>query len=417
MGEKFCKNCKCDNNNNNIITEKNFYLNIKEQNNNESDLINNSNINSTNILNTKIKFNLSHSKILSTNFSMKTNKCNNSNKEIEYSKDLLNKILNLLIIKVIKNILFSVYDKIIKNKNNIFIEYATESISNSSKKNNNNNNITSINLFPNKENLFIGSKLNDNRYGFGMQIFYNKKTHEKSLYFGLFFKNERYKYCKFKNLTYKIEYNGEINRKYAQGFGILKNYNNNLIYNGYFNKNLRDGIGYEIYNDKSFYKGEFKKGKKNGIGKYIWLDGSIYEGDWVDNNLEGVGIYTFKDKSFYKGFWKNSKMEGFGEFCFPNIKSYFGYFKNDRKSGFGIVFWYLEKKMFVGFWDNNKQNGLGKYIKNDKEIIARWKDGKKYKIYNNFNEVLEEINDYEKKFFKLIKYNYEQIKEFINRYN
>jgi hypothetical protein len=96
MGEKFCKNCKCDNNKN-IITEKNFYLNIKELNN-ETDLINNSNINSTNILNTKAKFNLSHSKILSTNFSMKTNKCNNSNKEIEYSKNLLNKILNLLII-------------------------------------------------------------------------------------------------------------------------------------------------------------------------------------------------------------------------------------------------------------------------------------------------------------------------------
>lgn len=263
MGEKFCKNCKCDNNKN-IITEKNFYLNIKELNN-ETDLINNSNINSTNILNTKAKFNLSHSKILSTNFSMKTNKCNNSNKEIEYSKNLLNKILNLLIIKVIKNIFFSVYDKILNNKNNIFIEYATESISNSSKKiKNNNNNITSINLFPNKENLYIGSKINDNRYGFGMQIFYNKKTHEKSLYFGLFFKNERYKYCKFKNLTYKIEYNGEINGKYAQGFGILKNYNNNLIYNGFFNKNLRDGIGYEIYKDKSFYKLNLKREKKMG---------------------------------------------------------------------------------------------------------------------------------------------------------
>ena len=73
--------------------------------------------------------------------------------------------------------------------------------------------------------------------------------------------------------------------------------------------------------------------------------------------------------------------------------------------------------MFIGFWDNNKQNGLGRYIKNDKEIIGRLKDGKKYKIYNNFEEVLEEINEYEKKFFKLINYNYEQIKEFINQYN
>ena len=409
MGEKFCKNCKCDNNKN-IITEKNFYLNIKDQNN-ETDLINNSNINSTNIINTK-KFNLSHSKLSTTNFSIKTNKNNNnSNKEIESSKNLLNKILNFLIIKVIKNILFSVYDKIIKNKNNIFIEYSIDSIPNSSKKNNDNK--TSINLFPNKENLYIGSKLNDNRYGFGMQIFYNKLTHEKSLYFGLFFKNERYKYCKFKNLTYKIEYNGEINGKYAQGFGILKNYNNNLIYYGNFNKNLRDEIGYEIYNDKSVYKGEFKRGKKNGIGTYKWLDGSVYEGEWVDNNLEGIGMYTFKDKSCYKGFWKNSKMEGFGEFCFPNIKSYFGYFENDRKNGFGIVFWHNEKKMFVGFWEENKQNGLGKYIKNDKEIIGRWKDGKKYKIYKNFEEVLEEINEYEKKFLNLIYYNYEQIKEFI----
>jgi hypothetical protein len=412
MGEKFCKECQCDNNKN-IITEKNLYENNKEEND-ETELINNSNINTTNILNTKIKFNFSHSKILTTNFSVKTNKNNNSsNKDIESYKILLNKILNLLIIKVIKNLLFSFYDKIIKNKNNIFIEYTTDTLPNLS---NNNDNKNNVNLFPNKENIYIGSKLNDNRYGFGMQIFYNKLTHEKSLYFGLFFNNKRYKYCKFKNLTNKIEYNGEVNGKFAQGFGILKYNNINLNYTGYFNKNLRDGIGYEIYKDKSFYKGEFKNGKKNGIGKYIWTDGSIYEGEWEDNNLQGLGIYIFKDKSFYQGYWKNSQMEGFGEFCFPKIKSYFGYFKNDRKNGFGIVFWYSEKKMFVGFWDKNKQNGLGKLIKNNKEIIGRWKDGKKYKNYSNIQEIMNEITEIEKKYINIIKYNYEEIEAFINKY-
>ena len=82
-------------------------------------------------------------------------------------------------------------------------------------------------------------------------------------------------------------YLGEFTDGKMEGFGRLvdgKHYN----YMGYWNNDLKDGIGYEKQNDE-VYIGEWRQNKKNGIGYLITRD-IEYKGEFLDGLMHGVGI-------------------------------------------------------------------------------------------------------------------------------
>ena len=290
----------------------------------------------------------------------------------------------------------------------IYTEYS--SINDNNYLDNNLRNGLDVNLAPEQNYLYIGSKYNYKKDGLGLEIFSNSKAK----YFGRFINGIRVSLGKFNisNDNYSYYYYGEIKGLYAYGFGYSENLKESTYYEGLWVNSKKEGYGIEkYYKDNSLYEGCFSNGKKCGIGQYTWSDNSSYIGEWFEGTLNGYGIYNFPDGSIYTGSWEKNRMNGLGEFTFPEIKTYFGYFEKDKRAGFGILLWYKEKKVFLGFWKDNKQNGLGKFINNGKIRYGIWENGvQKEKIYNEEN-FIERLSGDETNYLYVLKSNkYEEIR-------
>ena len=264
-----------------------------------------------------------------------------------------------------------------------------------------------VNLIPEKNYIYIGTKFNNKKDGLGLELFQN--TNAK--FFGRFINDRRVSIGRFiiNNENESYYYFGYVKGIHAEGFGWHENAIKEIYYEGMWSNSRKEGIGIERNNkDNSEYRGCFKNGKKNGIGYYYWSDNSNYLGEWSDDNLDGYGIYNFQDGSIYKGHWKQNKMDGLGEFTFPEIKSYFGFFEKDKRAGFGIMIWYKESKIFIGYWDDNKQHGPGKIINNGKIKYGIWENGKykeKIKIKEDFINILQKENSDYLDYFVIDDYN------------
>ena len=268
-----------------------------------------------------------------------------------------------------------------------------------------------INLAPEENCLFIGTKLNDKKDGIGLEIFNNVNAK----YFGRFQNGKRVEYGKFKitNDFQDYFFFGEISGIYAKGFGWHRDKKKFKDYEGLWDNSMKNGIGIEKYNDMLEYKGTFLNGKREGIGICKWNDNSFYEGEWKNNTYDGYGIYRFYDGSEYKGQWKKGTFNGFGEFINPGKKKYYGFFKYDKRDGFGIQIWFQENKSFIGFWQKNTLHGLGKIIENDKKIYGIWKEGKQIKNMKK-KDFYEKIKEQKKQFLNFFKMDYETLFNLIN---
>ena len=277
----------------------------------------------------------------------------------------------------------------------------------------NKENLNDINLLPCNQCFFIGSKFNGKKDGNCLLIF----NDERAKLFCRFINDKPVNFCKFnvQNELRNYYFFGEITNYNVNGFGLYENREMQINYIGEWANNNRNGIGEETHKDESNYRGDFVNGKKHGIGEYKWSDGTWYQGEWLNNCLSGFGIYKFKDNSIYKGGWKNNKMDGIGEFTFPGEKTYFGFFKCDQRFGLGIVFWYKEQKAFIGFWKNNLQNGPGKLIINEKTRYGIWKEGKMFDKTKYFDNIENQMDEYQIKFKQYFYLNYDDIKEKFNQ--
>ena len=74
----------------------------------------------------------------------------------------------------------------------------------------------------------------------------------------------------FKEVRYKEAiYIGTIINGKRHGKGIIK-YKTGRQYEGYWDRDLRDGKGFERYPNGNTYFGQFKYGKAHGKGVYTW---------------------------------------------------------------------------------------------------------------------------------------------------
>lgn len=278
-----------------------------------------------------------------------------------------------------------------------------------------NNDELDVNLAPEVNCLYLGTKFQKRKDGLGLEIFGDTK----SKYFGIFRNGKRVEAGQFtiNNDFQDYFYYGQVKGIYAWGFGWFQDYKNYTYYEGYWENSMKNGYGIEKYQDKSEYMGNFINGKKDGIGYYKWLDGSSYEGEWKENKLHGYGIYTFKDGSIYKGEWKRNRMNGIGEFSYPGVKTYIGFFERDIRSGFGMLIWHKTNKAFVGFWKNNKQDGLGKFIVNNKKRYGIWKDGEIIEKIDDKNEFDKRLNNEKIGYFTYFQTEeYDNFSQLMNQY-
>ena len=291
------------------------------------------------------------------------------------SKNTSSNKINIDLINSSQNNKLKTIDILNSPQNNIN-EDSNSSISQSSK-------LKQIKSLSGKKSIYIGSKENDKKKGFGIQKWPNGAIH-----IGTYLNDKASGYGKF--IAGNDKYEGEFSNDGACGYGIYY-HGNDTIYEGYWIDDSQETFGIETWKDNSQYKGEYKNGKKYGIGIYIWPDGSMYEGEWVDNSLNGYGIYYFTNNRAYLGEWKMNVKDGFGEFIWPD-KRYIGFYVNDKKEGFGIYYWNKINKAFVGFWKKGKQDGFGKFMTKNKKKFGKWKMDK-VDWFNSEDEAYEFLKE------------------------
>ena len=339
---------------------------------------------------------------------------NNNNKEMsEKDKERLREIKKDLSIKKIQNAYRNYNEE--RNNSHQLLCKENSTIPSSEYILDLNKEELDVNLAPEDNCFYLGTKFKNKKDGLGLELF--KETNSK--YFGIFKNGKRVQAGKFStnNENKEYFYKGYIKGIYAYGYGLFSDLRNQTSYEGMWNNSMKNGYGIEIYKDNSEYMGTFYNGKKQGIGYYRWLDGSSYEGEWKNNKLEGYGIFKFKDGSIYIGEWVGNRMSGIGQFSYPGIKTYIGWFNRDLRSGFGMVLWHKELKAFVGLWENNKQHGLGKFFANNKIRYGVWKEGTLSEKINNSNDFNDRLMNERVLYTSIFKIDeFDKIKGNINRY-
>jgi hypothetical protein len=135
----------------------------------------------------------------------------------------------------------------------------------------------------------------------------------------------------------------------------------------------------------SIYKGNMKHGSIYGKGEYISENNIRYNGQFNIFTPHGEGTIKFTDRSTYNGLIKDCYAHGKGTMCFKNIGTYEGEFKKGKLHGYGEMK-YRDGITVTGYYKrgiryNKKKMTTIKYP-NGNEHIGRYKNGKRYKIWN-----------------------------------
>src|SRR3990167_2207643 len=91
-------------------------------------------------------------------------------------------------------------------------------------------------------------------------------------------------------------------------------------------KKVRHGLGVQIHSrgDGSIayrYNGYWQRDRKQGKAHVIYPDGSTYEGCYKKDTREGQGIFRWASGPVYDGAWKDNKMAREGCLLLPSVES------------------------------------------------------------------------------------------------
>lgn len=254
-----------------------------------------------------------------------------------------------------------------------------------------------------------------NFYGNGKLTFY-----EGICYIGFFdFRDNKLEFRGKKIMPSGSYYEGTFINRSLEGFAKYYNAFKELIYEGEYKNNKRNGHGKAYYSDGSFYVGEWKDNKKHGKGVLQRMDGSAIEGTWKNDlydgrmviknlltlkkytcdykdgvlietvkvtNLKLKGNYetqklTLKDKKEYEGHVLNGKPHGRGvcyDKSYNSTHKYEGSFKKGKFTGYGS--YVADDSEYVGQFKNYMRHGIGvQYYSNGKaEVCGNFKNDELY---------------------------------------
>jgi hypothetical protein len=240
-----------------------------------------------------------------------------------------------------------------------------------------------------------------NKIGYGEFL-----VNGKCLFLGFWNNDDFYYGLKiYENGSYYI---GEFDNFLSNGEGKFYDVNDNIIYEGCFEKDKYHGKGKLIAKLKSpflcsfsKYKFHFLKNQKSSLRRFSQIfeykenesdlldkiekyieDHKLVKikGNFEDNKIIGRGILEVEDYFRYEGEFLNNKFNGYGKIEFLNeefsSKQYIGEFKNNFINGKGIFSW-KSGNYFEGNFDLNEKNGSGIYnIDKDYFLEGFWVNGK-----------------------------------------
>lgn len=61
------------------------------------------------------------------------------------------------------------------------------------------------------------------------------------------------------------------------------------VYDGEWNKGVKEGNGMWKGPNNESYIGEWKDSKADGYGVHVWASGDRYEGEWKQGNISSIG--------------------------------------------------------------------------------------------------------------------------------
>jgi hypothetical protein len=83
---------------------------------------------------------------------------------------------------------------------------------------------------------------------------------------------------------------------------------------------MRHGHGKHTSADQQLiYDGTWNRDKMHGTGRLTYGNGTSYDGEFQSNYFEGLGTYTWADGAQYTGLWQGSRAIGKAEYTGPRL--------------------------------------------------------------------------------------------------
>lgn len=192
-------------------------------------------------------------------------------------------------------------------------------------------------------------------------------------------------------------YIGQLNHDVRIGKGI-QFYSDGSFYEGYFQNNSAHRKGRLIFQDADMYVGQLIENSMSGTGTYYKKDGSKYVGNFLEDLPHGDGVEEWEDGSKYTGGYVKGCKQGYGNFMFANGTKFEGEFVQDIFDGTGTLTkvdgticageWeqgqltspakiiYPNGNKFNGTVDGLLPHGKGKMVEHGTEFEGSWKNSK-----------------------------------------
>ena len=151
-----------------------------------------------------------------------------------------------------------------------------------------------------------------------------KEKENFCIYEGFWNKNKRE--GKGRLITPDFIYFGEWSNDTGTGNGVRIEVSSNIKTKGEFRNLLPHGQCTQSTKDGTNYSGMYENGKLSGKGSYRCSDGSTYEGDFKDGFKEGFGKLKDSSGNLYEGKFKNGLYHGAGKLQYTNGSTYNGGF-------------------------------------------------------------------------------------------
>lgn len=206
-----------------------------------------------------------------------------------------------------------------------------------------------------------------------------------------------------RNQNGDIVFNGEYKNDQRNGYGMERQ-ENGSIFNGYWRKGLKHGNGV-LYDSDKTYNQTWKRGIiKHGMVLERNQNGAvIYEGEYRNNKRDGSGTEYQENGNVYNGKWKFGLRHGEGvlhdvqlgetyhqTWSYGIIKQgtvvekdqngnviFKGEYRNNKRDGYGSEY-YGNGCVYTGYWKQGLKHGSGVlYIPDSNESYSEeWENGK-----------------------------------------
>ena len=160
------------------------------------------------------------------------------------------------------------------------------------------------------------------------------------------------------NSAQGLHYKGQVTysgKRWGKGVEIGPDY----IYEGYWRKNKRYGLGRVISSKGECYQGFWFRDQKSGFGVFKYGE-EMYIGDWDQDTYNGKGTEVTFDGT-YEGDFRNGKRHGKGKLCTEDGKVYSGKFSRGVPHGYGVVS-YTSGEFYAGIFVEGEKKGSKNHV-------------------------------------------------------